>query len=233
MGLRQRKHKIIPIIRQQDRTPVFTQQDNFIQSFFNWIFFVDEREVFAVPFFFQCLLYIGLIFMGIGAFDEIDFNKDPYDNNSMTKYFLHNINLVFHEAGHLIFRPLGDTMRVFGGSLMQCLMPLIVIIQFLRQRDNFGASVGLWWIGQNFLDVAPYIYDAWDKKLPLLGGIIGQENPNYHDWHNLLTKFNSMQYHDEIAFSVGYLGIFFICLSFIWAGVILYKRFLLIQSTGY
>ena len=54
----------------------------------------------------------------------------------MTDYFLHNVNLVFHEAGHWIFRPLGDTMTVFGGSLMQCLMPLAVMIQFLRQKDN-------------------------------------------------------------------------------------------------
>ena len=226
MALRRKTYKITPPLKKQE---VFKKQESFIQSFFNWIFFVEKREIFVISFFFQCLFYIALVFIGISFFDEIDFNKDPYDN-STTDYFIHNINLVFHEAGHWIFRPLGDTMRVFGGSLMQCLMPLVVMIQFLRQRDNFGAAVGLWWIGQNFLDVAPYIYDAWDKKLPLLGGIIGQENPNHHDWHNLLTKFNSMQYHDEIAFFVGYSGIFFICLSLVWAAVILYKKFLLLQQ---
>ena len=167
--------------------------------------------------------------MGINFFDEIDFNKDPYDN-SMTDYFIHNVNLVFHEAGHWIFRPFGSLMGAFGGSLMQCLMPLIVMIQFLRQRDNFGASVGLWWVGYNFLDVAPYIYDAWDKKLPLLGGIIGQENPDVHDWHFILTRLDIMEHHARIAFFAGYSGVFFICLSFLWAGVILYKKFLLLRS---
>ncbi len=229
MALRRRIYKITPALKKQE---VFKKQESFIQSFFNWVFFVEEREVGSLAFSFHCLLYIALFFIGTSFFDEIDFNKDPY-NNSMTDYFLHNVNLIFHEAGHWIFRPLGNTMHAFGGSLMQCLMPSAVMIQFLRQRDNFGASVGLWWIGYNFLDVAPYIYDAWDKKLPLLGGIIGQENPDVHDWHYLLTKFDSMQYHDKIAFFVGYLGIFFICLSFVWAAVILYKKFLLIQSGAY
>ena len=223
MGLKGNRYEI---------TPIFKQEDSFTQRFFNWIFFVEEKEVSIASFLFQCLFYIAMVFIGISFFDEINFNKDPYVN-SMTDYFLHNVNLVFHEAGHWIFRPLGDTMTVFGGSLMQCLMPLAVMIQFLRQKDNFGASLGLWWIGQNFLDVAPYIYDAWDKKLPLLGGIIGQENPSHHDWHNLLTKFDSMQYHDEIAFFVGYSGIFLICLSLTWTGIILYKKFQLTQSKGY
>lgn len=219
------KHK-----RYKTTSTIIIKQDSFIQSFFNWIFFVDEREVYGIFFFFQCLFYLALLFVGISFFDEIDFNKDPYAPKPLIDYFLHNVNLIFHEAGHWIFKILGDTIHAFGGSFMQCLMPLIVMIQFLRQRDNFGAAVGLWWIGQNFLDVAPYIYDAWDKKLPLLGGIIGQENPDYHDWHYLLTKFNIMQYHDEIAFSVGYSGIFLICLSFIWAGVILYKKFVLLYK---
>ena len=217
MGLRHNRYGVNPVFKKQET-----------QSLFSWISYIEEEEVSITSFSFQCLFYFAMIFVGISFFDEIDFNKDPY-NNSTVDYFIHNINLVFHEAGHWIFRPLGQTIGIFGGSLMQCLMPLIVMIQFLRQRDNFGASVGLWWFGQNFLDVAPYIYDAWDKKLPLLGGIIGQENPNHHDWHNLLTRFDSMQYHDEIAFYVGYSGIFLICLSLIWAGIILYKKFQMIQ----
>ena len=30
----------------------------------------------------------------------------------------------------------------------------------LQSRDAFGASVAGWWLGQNFLDIAPYIGDA-------------------------------------------------------------------------
>ena len=70
---------------------------------------------------------------------------------------LHLPNLVFHEAGHVIFSPFGRFMTVLGGSLFQCLVPIALAIAFLRQDDRFGAAVCSWWAGQNLLDVAPYV----------------------------------------------------------------------------
>ena len=37
-----------------------------------------------------------------------------------------------------------------------------------------ATSVALWWAGQNFVDLAPYINDARDLQLVLLGGRTGQ-----------------------------------------------------------
>src|SRR4051812_41064725 len=60
--------------------------------------------------------------------------------------FVHLIDLVFHEAGHPIFAPLGEFMMVLGGSLMQILVPLICAGTFLvQQEDEFGAAVCVWW----------------------------------------------------------------------------------------
>jgi hypothetical protein len=103
----------------------------------------------------RLLIYIGMLFWGVKfIFASIDGN---YAGHS----FMHLINLPFHEAGHLLFRPFGSFITSLGGSLGQLLMPLICLFVLLfKTRDAFGASVALWWFGQNFFDMAPYINDA-------------------------------------------------------------------------
>ena len=149
------------------------------------------------------MLYVVFLIWGFSFFDETNFAIDPHGAGDS---FLHNINLIFHEAGHAIFMFFGRFIHILGGTLGQCLIPLIVTIQFIRQKDNFEASIGLWWFGQNFIDISPYIYDAWDRKLPLLGGGTGLDTPGRHDWHNLLTSMNSLDNYAEIASFVGNLG---------------------------
>ena len=101
--------------------------------------------------------------------------------------FMHLPNLVFHEAGHILFTPLGRFMIVLGGSLTQVLVPLVCAGAFLWQtRDPFGAAIAVWWAGESLTDVAPYINDARDLQLVLLGGKTGAEVEG-HDWEYLLT----------------------------------------------
>ena len=200
-----------------------------VQAFLQKVLFV-KKNVEPSHFLGKCLLYIVLLFWGFSFFDETNFAKDPYGASDS---FLHNVNLIFHEAGHWIFSFFGRFIHIFGGTLMQCLIPLIVVIQFLRQKDNFEASVGLWWFGQNFLDVAPYIYDAWDKKIMLLGGVTGSEHPEGHDWYNLLKMTNSLDSYAEIAGFTGNLGKIIMFLSFLWGGIVLYKTFFILQAHGF
>ena len=101
--------------------------------------------------------------------------------------FIHLPNLVFHEAGHLIFSPLGRFMSVLGGSLMQALIPVVAAIAFIRQEQAFGAAICVWWAGQNLVDLAPYIADARALQLVLLGGRTGAEVEG-HDWEFILTR---------------------------------------------
>lgn len=101
--------------------------------------------------------------------------------------FIHLPNLVFHEAGHLIFSPLGQFMTVLGGSLMQVLIPVVAAIAFIRQEQAFGAAICVWWAGQNLVDLAPYIADARALQLVLLGGRTGAEVEG-HDWEFILTR---------------------------------------------
>ena len=88
--------------------------------------------------------------------------------DAATSSVLHGVNLVFHEAGHVLFLPFGPFLRTLGGSLMQLLVPVICLIALLREnKDRFGASLALWWAGENLLDLAPYIADARALELVL------------------------------------------------------------------
>ena len=131
----------------------------------------------------------------------------PMASNRIGSSFMHRVNLVFHEAGHILFMPFGDFMTVLGGSAMQLLIPLVVVIAFLLQnRDPFGASVGLWWLGQSAKDLAPYINDARLQALPLLGGVTGRDVPGYHDWNNLLGRTGMLAWDTTIARGVDLAG---------------------------
>ncbi len=127
--------------------------------------------------------------------------------------FMHNINLPFHEFGHVLFAPLGRFMMILGGSLFQILLPLILLGAFIiKQRDSFAASIMLWWCGQNFIDVAPYIADAPYRALPLVGGG-GEES---HDWGNLLTMMNAVDSAQSLARFSALVGSGLILLALFW-----------------
>jgi hypothetical protein len=132
--------------------------------------------------------------------------------------FMHNINLPFHEFGHIFFMPLGEFMMILGGSLFQVLMPLALMCVFVfKQRDTFAGSIMLWWSGQNFIDVSPYIADAQYRVLPLIGGG-GEES---HDWGNLLTMLDALESTHAVANCSFGIGVILIIVAIVWGGLIL------------
>lgn len=153
----------------------------------------------------------------------MDFVLNPF---AIGRSYMHNINLIFHEAGHIIFMPFGRFMTILGGSLFQLIMPLIVMFSFLiKNRNPFGASVGLWWTGQSLMDLAPYIDDAIDQKLILLGGRTGADAPGNHDWGNIFIELGNLERHREIATYADSGGTFLMLLALAWGGFMLYKQF--------
>ena len=148
-------------------------------------------------------------------------------SNAAGKSFLHLANTPFHEAGHVFFRPFGSFFHSLGGTLGQLLMPLICTVVFLLQtRDTFAASVGLWWFGENFLDIAPYIGDARAGVLPLLGGNTGHASPyGFHDWEFLLTETGLLRYDQAIARLSHGIGSVIMLLAVAWGGYVLWKTY--------
>lgn len=119
--------------------------------------------------------------------------------------FLHRVDLVFHEAGHVVFSPLGHFMTVLGGSLFQLMVPVVCAVALYRAGDRFGGVVAIWWFGQNFVDLAPYIGDARSLQLPLIGGRPGAEVEG-HDWEAILQTLGWLQHDRTLATAAHALG---------------------------
>ena len=93
-------------------------------------------------------------------------------------------------------------------------------------RDAFGAGVCLWWTGQNFLDLAPYIDDAQAGVMPLIGGNTGRTSPyGFHDWEFLLTETGLLSYDHALARFAHIFGCLVMVVGIIWSGLVLYRHF--------
>jgi hypothetical protein len=124
--------------------------------------------------------------------------------------FLDGINLLFHEAGHPIFGLLGwEALAVFGGTLMQALVPLLVMGSFWFKRQASGVAMGAWWFFQNFLNIGRYMADARAQELPLVGG-------GEHDWTDLLSRWGMLNQDVALGHGVRILGWFGMLASLSW-----------------
>ncbi len=149
----------------------------------------------------------------------------PLDTNYTGESFLHLINLPFHEAGHVIFIPFGRFMTILGGSLGQILMPIICLGTFIvKTRDPFGGSVALWWTAESMMDIAPYMNDARALDLMLIGGVTGKETDG-HDWNNILTMLNLLEWDHRLAHLTYNIGILLMFGSFLWGGALLLRHY--------
>ncbi len=179
----------------------------------------DEEKV--NPFYFagRVAVYVGLVAWGV------KFIITPMETNYVGESFMHNINLPFHEAGHIFFIPFGRFMNVLGGSLGQLLMPLVCLGAFLYHQNTFGASVALWWLGESLMDLAPYINDARDLQLILLGGVTGADVEDYHDWEYILGHLGWLKYDHTLAHAAYRSGALLMVLTFLWGAALLYRQY--------
>lgn len=106
------------------------------------------------------------------------------------------LTLVVHEGGHLLFMPFGRTLMLLGGSIMQLFVPAFVAAYLLtRQRDWFGAAVGVSWLSFSCFELATYIGDANKGRLAL----VGMGDNVIHDWDALLTQWHLLNHCDTFA----------------------------------
>jgi len=198
------------------------EEDGFGNTSFlrNLLFHVDP-EVNAFHFGGRVIVFLILFVWGW------KFILTPMTANAPGSSFLHLVNLPFHEAGHLFFSFFGRWMTSLGGTLGQLLIPLTCLLVFLiKSRNGVGAAASLWWLGQSFMDIAPYINDARNQELMLLGGVTGKEaDYGYHDWEFILNEIGLLHYDHTLATLAYGFGIALMLTSFAWAGVVLYKQY--------
>ena len=146
-----------------------------------------------------------------------------YRSGEMGESFIHRPILIFHEAGHVIFMPLGQWLGVLGGTLGQLLMPAILGGALLiRNRDPFGAAVGLWFLGVSLMDVAPYMYDALQPQLVLLSGEVGAAGG--HDWIYLFSSMGLLPRAQLIGGLTHKVGACAVLLALAWGAWLLWRE---------
>jgi hypothetical protein len=127
--------------------------------------------------------------------------------------FLINVDLIFHEAGHIFAFFFGDYVRVLGGTIGQLFVPLLFALYFFIQRNTYASAILFWWLGENFINVSVYVGDARARELPILGG------DSAHDWAYLLGEINALK-HDVILSKILWtIGIFIMVSSLMFASI--------------
>lgn len=107
-------------------------------------------------------------------------------------HLIDNVNLAVHEAGHVIFAPLGMGWHMAGGTLLQLLAPLVFVCSFLRRGRRFDAAVCGLWFAESLMYTAEYLGDAYRMALPRVGG-------DLHDWNWILSHWGLVAQCEQIA----------------------------------
>jgi hypothetical protein len=114
--------------------------------------------------------------------------------------WIDSLDLAIHETGHLLFGFGGETLMLLGGTLFQLMVPAVFVVALWRAGDPHGATVPLWWVGQNCWNISVYVRDARAQELPLVGG-------GEHDWGILLAEWDMLSQDQALADAVHLLGV--------------------------
>ncbi len=119
-----------------------------------------------------------------------------------------HVNLVVHEGGHLLFGWVGAKASLWGGTLLQWLVPGLLAAYFLVQRHTTGFVFCGFMLFENLLYTATYMADARAQTLPLVS--VG-DTDNPHDWNAIFSTCGVLEHDAQIAVAVRILG---------WAGML-------------
>jgi len=144
--------------------------------------------------------------LGVTAVAGLYFLWCAYDPSQW--HLIDGVNLLIHEAGHVVFRPFGEFMMIAGGSLFQIIMPGLFVGYFIYQQQFFSAALVLFWVGESVLNVSVYAADSVAMQLPLLGG-----PDTIHDWNYLLSNLNLLGQTAPIAGAIRLFGTALIILA--------------------
>ena len=165
----------------------------------------------------------GVLLWLVAAWYAFEFLRfDVSDPESMPAQLLYSAIVPFHEFGHLLFRPFGDFLHIAGGSLMQFLMPLGFGIYFVHWRqDNLAGWLMLWWEGSQWVNLAPYCYDAKKPSMVLLTGRTGDTGA--HDYIDMLGDLGLLHRAHEVAAVMKYFGVLLMLAALAWGALLLLR----------
>ena len=150
----------------------------------------------------------------IAFFIYLKTDKDGYAG------ILDNFNLLIHKSGHVVFSVFGNTMHLWGGTLLQCIAPIIIIMSFWHFKQTAGLAFSGIWLGENFLFISRYILDAFPMKRTLPGCPEG-----IHDWNVILGNMGVLSIYKFIGGIVLALGWLIMITSAVWYSLMWYLNY--------
>lgn len=111
--------------------------------------------------------------------------------------FIDSANLVVHEGGHMLFGWFGATLGLWGGTILQWLVPIMLAAYFFRERQTAAFVFCLFFFFENWLYTATYMADARALALPLV--TTGNADYVEHDWNTIFTSLGLLPYDTRIA----------------------------------
>jgi hypothetical protein len=118
--------------------------------------------------------------------------------------FIDNANLVVHEGGHNLFGWFGPTLGLWGGTLLQWLVPFLLAAYFFKERRPASFVFCLFFFFENWLYTATYMADARVQALPLV--TTGDSDFVEHDFHAIFSSLGVLGHDTQIAAVVRVLG---------------------------
>ena len=111
--------------------------------------------------------------------------------------FIDSANLVVHEGGHNLFGWFGPALGLWGGTLLQWLVPFLLAAYFFTQRETSGFVFCLFFFFENWLYTATYMADARAQELPLV--TTGDPDFVEHDFHAIFSSLGVLDCDTKIA----------------------------------
>ncbi len=110
-------------------------------------------------------------------------------------HWVDGINLLIHEAGHVVFSLFGETLGVLAGPVLQLAVPFFITFRLWRRGESVPAAVCALWSAESLMYTAEYMADANRLALPLIGG-------HPHDWRLLLERAGALESAEEIGLAL-------------------------------
>lgn len=110
-------------------------------------------------------------------------------------HWVDGINLLIHQAGHVVFSVFGDTPALLAGPVLQLAVPLFITYRLWRRGESLAAAVAALWSAESLMYTAEYMADANRLALPLTPG-------HPHDWHLLLDRAGLLASAEEIGLAL-------------------------------
>lgn len=139
---------------------------------------------------------------------------------SIIYFFMDNLSLIIHEAGHTIFGIfVWRFLTIFGGTLLECMIPFLIAVFGWKNRKLFTTQAALYWLGFTWFEAAAYASDAYSRQLPLIGNL----PKSAHDYFNILSEINLLSHYKSVAWALFFVGCLILLLGILFP-VIHFKR---------